>query len=76
MVKIGMLNKAVMELDKGEKIYINAIGLSLGAVDKLRNYIKKGVLLPYRPEVERAYKDVESVMNGNVIFPQMVYIKQ
>lgn len=76
MVTIGILNKFVMELGKGKRLYINSIVLSPGAIDKLRIYIRKGVILPDRSQVERFYKDVDSVMSGEVILPQMVYIKQ
>ena len=73
---IRTLKKVVREMKKGEKLYVNAIGLSINAIEQLREYIKENVLLPDREEVERVYNDVETVMNGTVIFPQMTYIKQ
>ncbi len=42
----------------------------------LREYIKSGVLVPEREEVEELYKNVEAVMSGDVILPQMTYIKE
>lgn len=73
---IRTLKKVVREMKKGEKIYINAIGLSLNAVDQLREYIKDNTLAPIREEVESVYNDVNYVMSGDVIFPQMTYIRQ
>ncbi len=73
---IKALRKVVHEMKKGEKLYINAIGLTVNAIEQLRDYIKENVLLPDKNEVEQSYNDVESVMSGKVIFPQMIYIKR
>lgn len=73
---VRALKKNISSLKKGETIYINSIGLTINAIEYLRECIQEKVLLPYREEVEKSYKDVESVMNGKVIFPQMTYIRQ
>ena len=73
---IRALKKVVREMKKGEKFYINAICLTVNAIEQLREYIKANVILPDESEVEKSYDDVESVMCGKVIFPQMTYIKQ
>lgn len=70
------LRSIVEELKQGESIYINAINISTGAIDQLRQYIKDDVLTPDAYEVKRRYKKPEDVMSGDVIFPQMTYIKQ
>ena len=63
-------------MEIGSTIYINSINMSLKGIDALREFIKSGVLEPIRAEVEKTYKDVEAVMSGNVIIPQMEYIKK
>lgn len=73
---IRTLKKAVGEMKKGEKLYISAIGLTVNAIEQLREYVKGNVLMPERSEAEKAYNDAESIMNGKVILPQMTYIKQ
>lgn len=73
---IKTLKKVVKEMKKGETLYINAISLSINAIEQLREYIKLNVLLPDKSEVENLYNDIESVMNGKTILPQMTYIKQ
>lgn len=73
---VRTLKKVVREMKKGETLYINAISCSFNMIGQLREYIKDGVLAPDEEEVKKSYNDVESVMNGTVIFPQMTYIKQ
>lgn len=67
--------KTINKMKKGEKIYINSIGLTVKNIESLKNMIKSNILIPDKSEVEIVYKDVESVMNGDVIIPQMDYIK-
>lgn len=76
MMNVRSFRKAVREMESGQRFYVNAISASVGMVDQLRQYIKDGVVEPVREEVERSYKDVEAVMSGKVIFPQMEYIKK
>lgn len=73
---VRSLRKLVKEMKKGEKLYVNAISISINAVDQLRDYIKSGIITPDKSEVERVYNNVNDVMTGEVIFPQMTYIKQ
>lgn len=73
---VRALKRTVEELKQGEKLYINAIGLTDNAIEQLQWYVQTKVLLPEKSEVEKSYTDVESVMSGKVIFPQMTYIKQ
>ena len=65
----------VKGLNKGDVCYINSISLSLTAIDKLREYIKTGVLHPVRSEVEKMITPtkIEKVMSGEIICPQMFY---
>ena len=67
--------QTINKMKPGETVYINSIGLTVKNIESLRNMIKSNVLIPVKSEVEAVYKDVESVMNGDVIFPQMDYIK-
>ena len=73
---IRTLRKAVKEMKQGETLYINAICLTANAIERLRNYIKENVLLPDKSEVEQLYSDMQAVMSGKTILPQMTYIRQ
>ena len=73
---IKNLKKTIKAMKAGETIFINAVNLTANGIELLRNYVKSGVLIPDREEAEMQYKDVEAVMCGNVVFPQMTYIKQ
>lgn len=65
----------VKGVNKGDIVFINSISLSVTAIDKLREYIKTGVLHPVRKEVEKMITPtkIEEVMSGNIICPQMLY---
>lgn len=76
MMNVRSFRKAVKEMESGQRFYVNTISASVAMVDQLRQYIKDGVVEPVREEVEKSYKDVEAVMSGGVIFPQMDYIKK
>lgn len=73
---IRNLKKTIKTMEVGETIFINAVNLTANGIELLRSYVKSGVLVPDRKEAEARYKDVEAVMNGNVVFPQMIYTKQ
>ncbi len=73
---IRTLKKVVREMNQGEKLYINAICLTVNAIEQLREYIKENVLLPDKSEAEQLYNDISSVMSGKTILPQMTYIRQ
>ena len=69
------LIKEVSILRPGEITYINSIGLSIRGIDTLRIMVKNRVLIPEIEEVKKVYKDIDGVMSGAVIFPQMIYRK-
>ena len=73
---VKKLEKTIEGMKAGENICINAVNLNAKGIELLRNYVKSGVLIPDREEVEMLYKDVEAVMRGDVVFPQMTYIRQ
>ncbi len=73
---VKRLEESIGEMNLGDMIYINSINLTKKGIDVLREYIKSGVLVPEREEVEELYKNVEAVMSGDVILPQMTYIKE
>lgn len=73
---IRNLKKTIKAMEAGETIFINAVNLTANGIELLRSYVKNGVLVPDRKEVEARYKDVEAVMSGAVVFPQMIYTKQ
>ena len=67
--------KAISSCKDGDVIFINAINLSLSAIDQLKQYIKIGLLHPDRKEVEKVIVPlkIEEVMKGDIICPQMTY---
>ena len=73
---IRSFRKVVREMASGQRFYLNAISVSVVVIDQLRQYIEDGVVEPVREEVEKCYNDVEAVMSGKVILPQMEYIKK
>lgn len=75
MMLANEIRREIKGMKKGELFYINAIGLSIAGVNLLRAYVRDGVITPIRSEVESLYNDIESVMCGDVILPQMNYIK-
>lgn len=76
MLNVRGFRKQVLEMESGQRFYLNAINVSVSIIEQLREYIKCGVIEPVRQEVEVYYKDVEAVMNGDTILPQMEYIKK
>lgn len=75
MAKKSEFIQFVKGLNKGDVVFINSISLSISAIDKLREYIKTGVLHPVRSEVEKVIipTKIEEVMSGEIICPQMFY---
>lgn len=73
---IKTLKKVVKEMKRGEKLYVNSICLTVNAIEQLRQYIKENVLMPDKTEAEKIYKDIQAVMSGKTILPQMTYIRQ
>lgn len=76
LTSVRTLKKVVREIGHGKGVYINATYLSAPAIDQLREYIKENVLLPDETEARKQCIVVSSVMNGDIILPQMTYIKQ
>lgn len=66
----------VMYMDIDNNAYINAINLTESAFNALRAMIKEGILEPDKDMVRETYKDVDAVMCGDVIIPQMAYTKR
>lgn len=75
MYNVRSLRKILREMKCGESLYVNAINCSLAMINELRNAVKNNVLAPNEGEVAAMYNDVESVMCGDVILPQMTYTK-
>lgn len=77
-MRMGKLQliKAVSATESGTTIYINAIAMTTGAIDRLRKYIQDGEIIPIREEVEKMLipDAVDRAMNGEIICPQMSYI--
>lgn len=73
---VRVLRKVVSEMKPGEEIYINAICLSSNAIDQLKQYVKDGILVPKKEQVERMYKVPGDIMSGKYLIPQMFYTKQ
>lgn len=74
MKNVRSLRKLVNEGESGEMFYMNAIGCSIAMIEQLREYIQSGKVEPLKGEVEKVYNNVEAVMSGDVIFPQMTYV--
>lgn len=70
------LKKAVGEMRKGERLYVNAISLTTDEIGQLRKYIKEKVLMPDESEARKKYEDIQAVMSGETILPQMTYIRR
>ena len=69
--------KQINAMEKGQKIYINAINLSINSINELQKMIKNHILALDTNELEK-YVYVEYMDNfitGRSICPQMTYIK-
>lgn len=74
-----VMMKTIMNMNSGERIYINAINASLTSLEVLMRYIQRGELKPDEAEVRKMINGeevIEDVMNGRRLCPQMTYIKQ
>ena len=71
------LKKAIEGTNYGEKIYINAIGLTINQIDLLRVSIHNGILAPDSNELKKviAREYINEYTSGCRIAPQMIYIK-
>lgn len=73
---LRVMKKVVKEMKTGEVIFIDIICLTEKAVNQLKQYIIDGILVPDEKQVKEMYNIPEEVMSGNVILPQMEYIKR
>ena len=68
----------ISHVEAGKTIFINAINLTPGCIEQLREYIKEGMLIPDISEVEKMIvpDSIEKVMSGEIICPQMYYTRR
>lgn len=71
----GFLKKSIETVEPGHTFYVNIINYTEGAIDLFRHMIKDRQIEPLEEEVAKVYKDIPSVMSGDVIIPQMMYRK-
>jgi hypothetical protein len=74
MLSVNKFRSCINGVKDNDVVYINSINLSEKSIEELRTYVKNGRLIPVQEVVVNVYKDIESVMNGEVILPQMDYI--
>lgn len=74
-MNVRTFKKEINDMKKGEIVYINSINLSITSINMLREFIRRGILIPDINKVNKVYADSKSVMQGVVILPQMDYIK-
>ena len=76
-MRTAEFKKSIQALKPGEQVYINSINLTVKQIDVLRQFIKSQVLTPDISEVEKMIvpDSIEKVMTGEMICPQMNYIK-
>lgn len=72
-MRVDTVYRHLVNYASGELTYINTIGLTVNAIQYVRKCVNAGALVPCRDEVEKIYKDVEGVMEGDVILPQVCY---
>lgn len=72
-LKSNVLENRIKSMAKGEVFYINAINLSVKAIDKLRELIQNNEIIPSTTYFN--YSDVDGVRSGKVILPQNEYFK-
>lgn len=72
-MRIDQLYRKLNQLCYKSEAFINTIGCSVNCINYIRKCVRVGALVPDVKEVERMYKDVEGVMKGDVILPQMYY---
>lgn len=74
MLSVNKFRSCINGVKDNDVVYINSINLSEKSIEELRTYVKNGILILVQEVVVNVYKDIESVMNGEVILPQMDYI--
>lgn len=76
-MKHKTLEKLIDKMVPGECVWVNAISLSVRSIERLRKYIKDGVIAPDEPEMCKSivHGYEEKYRSGEIICPQMLYIK-
>lgn len=71
------LKATIKDLKAGEKIYINALGLTTEAIEVLKDFINIGVIVPVQEVLDKAIKKEfhADCITGVCVCPQMEYIK-
>lgn len=69
------LKESIESLHQGEAILVDTTKLKFSDIHALRVAIKDKVISVDEREITYIYKNVDSVLNGNTILPEMVYIK-
>ena len=69
--------KQINAMEKAQKIYINAINLSINSINELRKMIENHILAIDIEELKKyVYAEyMENFTSGKSICPQMTYIK-
>lgn len=75
---VRTLKKVVREMNVGETLYFNAISGTPAMIEFIRQSVTHGVLQPNPEWVDSAVQPhaVTKVLSGEVIMPQMEYIKK
>ena len=77
MQNVRSLKKLYKEMAIGETFYFNAIAGTVGMIEYTRELVKAGKIAPVKEEVEKviAPGSIEKCYSGEIIAPQMLYIK-
>lgn len=77
MQNLRSLKKLYKELTIGETFYFNAIAGTVGMIEYIRELIKTGKIAPVKEELEKMIvpTSLEKCCRGEVVAPQMTYIK-
>lgn len=75
---IRTLKNELANCKKGDVIFINALHLSVNAIEYLQNEIKNNHIKPIESDVKGMFTEsgYNKIMNGDAIAPQMEYIIQ
>ena len=76
-MNVNGFRRVIRHIEPGTTVFIDAINLTPRCIDQLRECIKDGTLIPDISEVEKMIvpDSVDKVMSGEIICPQMDYIK-
>ena len=72
------LKKALANMRRGDVFYLNAIGLTVGAIEYLKELISTGQIIPDKQDIDSmiAPEAREKCYNGEIICPQCAYTVQ